>query len=435
MTAPANGSTPGLSRQLTATSTFSVPGGPLPLPIPRTPDQTTYDFAEDVEANGSSEKPNKAEVLSKTTTAVSVDADGHTYPEGGLAAWLVTAGAFASMLVAFGVMNTVGVFQAYLSTHQLASYSESSIGWIFSVYTFLAFFCGVQIGPYFDKHGPRALIISGSVLSVLSIMLTSISTEYWHFMLAFAVLGGVGGSLLFTPAVSAVGHYFLVKRGAATGLAAAGGSLGGIIFPLMLQSLIPQLGWGWSLRIMGFILLALCMIAIVLIRSRLPPKEGGSVLPDFRIFRNRAFFFVTIGTYFMEWGLFIPIAYLVSYALSSGTISSTFSYQLIAIFNAGSCLGRYLPGLFADKIGRFNATLIALTFCATTTLALWLPATLLPAGSPAIKPLIIIYSVIFGFASGSNISLTPVCVGQLCETQQYGRYYAVSLDLPFKCRQ
>lgn len=254
-------------------------------------------------------------------------------------------------------------------------------------------------------------------------------------MLAFGILGGAGCSLLFTPAVSAIGHYFLAKRGAATGLAAAGGSLGGIVFPLMLQSLLPKLGWGWSLRIMGFIVLALCILAILLIRSRLPPKEGGSVLPDFRIFKNLAFFYVTIGTYFMEWGLFVPIAYLVSYSLSSGAISSTFSYQLIAIFNAGSCLGRYLPGLFADKIGRFNATLIALLFCAVTTLALWLPATILPLysengqASPAIKPLIIIYSVVFGFASGSNISLTPVCVGQLCETQQYGRYYATCYSI------
>lgn len=29
-----------------------------------------------------------------------------------------------------------------------------------------------------------------------------------------------------------------------------------------------------------------------------------------------------------------------------------------------------------------------------------------------------------GFASGSNISLTPVCVGMLCDTEDYGRYYA-----------
>lgn len=59
-------------------------------------------------------------------------------------------------------------------------------------------------------------------------------------MIVFGVLGGVGTSLIFTPAVSAIGHWFYVKRANATGIAAAGGSVGGIIFPLMLQQLFPQ---------------------------------------------------------------------------------------------------------------------------------------------------------------------------------------------------
>jgi MFS family permease len=36
---------------------------------------------------------------------------------------------------------------------------------------------------------------------------------------------------------------------------------------------------------------------------------------------------------------------------------------------------------------------------------------------------VIIFSVVFGFASGSNISLVPVCVGELCPVENYGRYY------------
>lgn len=35
-----------------------------------------------------------------------------------------------------------------------------------------------------------------------------------------------------------------------------------------------------------------------------------------------------------------------------------------------------------------------------------------------------IFAVIFGFGSGSNISLVPVCVGQLCGTEVFGRWYA-----------
>jgi len=99
-----------------------------------------------------------------------------TYPEGGLRAWLVVFGSFSGMLACFGMMNTIGVFQAWLSTHQLSDYSEGTIGWIFSVFVFLAFFCGIQIGPVFDAKGPKLLVLAGSVFLLASIFLLGICT-------------------------------------------------------------------------------------------------------------------------------------------------------------------------------------------------------------------------------------------------------------------
>lgn len=92
--------------------------------------------------------------------------DGHFYPEGGYQAWLVVFGSFTGMTAGFGLMNTVGTFQAYISTHQLADESPSLVSWIFSIYIFLAFFCGVQIGPVFDAKGPKWLVFAGSVALV-----------------------------------------------------------------------------------------------------------------------------------------------------------------------------------------------------------------------------------------------------------------------------
>ncbi|KAF2662460.1 MFS general substrate transporter [Lophiostoma macrostomum CBS 122681] len=358
------------------------------------------------------------------------DEDEITYPEGGLAAWLVVLGSFSGTIVAFGMMNTVGIFQSYLSENQLRGYNESTIGWIFGIYVFLAFFCGIQWGPIFDSHGPRMLILAGSILMCLSMFLLGFCTQYWHFMLVFGVLGGIGTSLIFTPAISAVGHFFLEKRGNATGIAAAGGSLGGIIFPLMLQRLFPSVGFAWATRIVGFIFVFCCAISVALTRSRLPPKPGQRVMPDLRIFKDKAYTLLTLGIYFMEWGLFVPITYITSFAISTGVLSPAFSYQIVAIFNAGSCIGRWVPGYIADVLGRFNSMIAALVLCAATTMTLWLPASLLasessnPTHAIVIKALIIVYALVFGFSSGSNISLTPVCVGQLCETNQYGTYYA-----------
>jgi len=69
-----------------------------------------------------------------------------------------------------------------------------------------------------------------------------------------------------------------------------------------------------------------------------------------------------------------------------------------------------------------------LVLCTASTVTLWLPAAVLTphtaAEATTIKVISTVYAVIFGFASGSNISLTPVCVGQLCDTNEYGRYYA-----------
>ncbi|MCJ1246965.1 hypothetical protein MMC30_004176 [Trapelia coarctata] len=355
-----------------------------------------------------------------------VSASSVQYPEGGLEAWSVVFGSFCGMLAAFGLMNAVGVYQTYLSTNQLASYDESTISWIFGLYIFLAFFCGVQIGPVFDSKGPRYLVLAGSVLLLAAVFLVAESTQYWHFILSFGLLAGLGTSLIFTPAVSAIGHFFSTARGSATGIATTGGSLGGVIFPLMLQRLFPLVGFAWSTRILAFLLLILLILANALIKSRLPPKPGGSVWPDFLIFRDKVFTLTTAGVFFIEWGLFIPISYISLYALHVG-LDPALSYQLIALLNVGSIFGRWLPGYVADRLGRFNTMILTIALSLLFTLAFWLPIST-PSDPPhstiTITPLIIIFALGFGFSSGSNISLTPVCVGQLCETEELGRYYA-----------
>ena len=81
------------------------------------------------------------------------------------------------------------------------------------------------------------------------------------------------------------------------------GSIGGIVFPLMLQRLFPMVGFAWATRILGFILLFLLVLANLLVRSRLPRKPMASfkqVAPDFTVFKDLPFTFVTLGIFLME---------------------------------------------------------------------------------------------------------------------------------------
>lgn len=99
-----------------------------------------------------------------------------TFPEGGLAGWLAVVGSFSAMLSIFGLINSSAVFESYFSEHQLKDYNSSQIGWIFSLYLFMVFFVGIQVGPIFDRHGPRWLVSIGSLFMVLSLMLLGFCT-------------------------------------------------------------------------------------------------------------------------------------------------------------------------------------------------------------------------------------------------------------------
>lgn len=233
--------------------------------------------------------------------------------------------------------------------------------------------------------------------------------------------------MLNSPAYGTIAHHFNVRRGFATGIASTAGGIGGIVFPIMLQKLLPQLGFAWSTRILGFIMLALAVPQNLWIKARLPPRRETKIpenltwygklsklVPKFGVFRDKRFALAAAGIFFMEWGLFIPLTFIVSYAAANGR-DATSSYTLLSYLNAGSVVGRFLPGAMADRFGRFNVIIVTISLCCATVLGLWLPA----GNSEA---LVISFAVLFGFASGSNLGLVPVCLGQLCDSRDYGRY-------------
>ncbi|KAF4124505.1 Major Facilitator Superfamily [Geosmithia morbida] len=348
------------------------------------------------------------------------DAD-ETYPEGGAQAWIVVLGSWFALLSSLGLMNTIALFQAYVLDHQLRGHSEGTVGWVFSIYTFLVFFCGIYIGPVFDKYGPRWLIVAGTAFTVGGVVSLSFCTKLWHFILSFGVLCGIGSSLLFTPSIASLGHWFKARRGLATGLASTGGGVGGVVFPLMQTALFGRVGYMWTTLVLALICLVGCIAGLALVRSRLPPSVDASTRPDFRIFRQKTFLLTTLGLFTLEFALFVPLTFISTYAVHQG-FSQSFAFHLIPILNAGSIVGRALPGYYADVIGPFNTCIGSILLSIVSCLCVWLPSGSSPAG-------LIVFAVLFGFASGNGVSISPVCIGRLCHTNEYGRYYATAYTI------
>lgn len=85
-------------------------------------------------------------------------------------------------------------------------------------------------------------------------------------MLTQGIMTGLGGGLFFTPSLGVMGTYFSSKRALAIGIATTGNSVGGMIYPVLVQQLLPKLGFAWTARVLGFLNLGLLSIVLVFMR-------------------------------------------------------------------------------------------------------------------------------------------------------------------------
>jgi MFS family permease len=95
------------------------------------------------------------------------------YPDRGTQAYTVVLGAWLVLFPASGLLNSTGIFQAWLFEHELRGYTESEVAWVFSVFAFLFFFGGLAVGPVFDKYGEKVLVPVGAVGLVAGLVGTS----------------------------------------------------------------------------------------------------------------------------------------------------------------------------------------------------------------------------------------------------------------------
>jgi MFS family permease len=134
--------------------------------------------------------------------------------------------------------------------------------------------------------------------------------------------------------MACVGTWFFKKRATAYGIMASGSSLGGVILPIMVTKLIPEVGFPWAMRSAAFMILGLMIIANLTVKSRLKPRPKPLVLMEFiRPFNDPPFLLITLGSWFFFFGMFLPFTYIILQAQADG-MSANLSNYLIPILNA-----------------------------------------------------------------------------------------------------
>src|ERR1700745_2859613 len=103
------------------------------------------------------------------------------------------------------------------------------------------------IGPLFDRHGPRKVVVVGTIAMASGVILLALITCPWQVYAAFAVMS-VGWATMSGAAINIiVAPWFDRRRGLALGWALNGASAGGIIIAPLLTFLTARFGFALAI--------------------------------------------------------------------------------------------------------------------------------------------------------------------------------------------
>ncbi|CAN6605867.1 probable transporter Mch4p [Trichomonascus vanleenenianus] len=327
--------------------------------------------------------------------------DTEEFPEGGKG-WLVITGTAFILSTTYGMVNAFGEYVVYY--HETFPDAKSSvISLIGSLQPTVIYIASVPVVVFLNLLGVNYTLLLGSAIMVFGIMMISICKELWQFYLAQGVVFGFGAGIAFFTAMAIPAEWFKRRRAIAIGITAAGSSIGGIVWPIVFHHLVAKVGFPWANRIIGFIYIPLLVFASFVVQARLP-RQKQRIWPNWAVLKDWRFVIIVVANAIGIFGLFPGIFYLSSFGKALHVRPSIQQY-LTAILNGMSVLGRVIPPLIADKVGRLNVFIPCVFLTGILQIALWYPA--------RSETMVLLFALLWGAASGSFIALMPSVIAQL----------------------
>ncbi|XP_046968876.1 monocarboxylate transporter 6-like [Vanessa cardui] len=162
-------------------------------------------------------------------------------PQEGGWGWVVVAASFLSVFILDGITFTFGSLIKDMSND--FDISDSLIAFVNSLAIAIYFIAGPMASAFINRFGFRSCIMSGSVLSSLSLFISYFSTNYPSLCLFYGCFAGFGYCLINMAAGLVVGFYFEKLRSLALAIATCGSSIGIMVFFPLNTYLVKIAGW------------------------------------------------------------------------------------------------------------------------------------------------------------------------------------------------
>lgn len=215
---------------------------------------------------------NSQDIAAKSYEAAPIPAaeqiHAHVYPDQ-RQAWIVVAGMAVTLCILFGTtLNSFGVFVPPITQSFMSSNEET--GNIASAFMLTMTLAMPLAGWLLDRIGPRAVMTSGAALMGLGYFLASVSQDLSSITLAMAVSGAGVGASTYIPSIALVMRWVNLKhQGLALGVMLSGGSIGAMIFPILLTHITELYSWRVAMQFIAALGLLIC-VPVLLWLARLP---------------------------------------------------------------------------------------------------------------------------------------------------------------------
>ncbi len=345
-----------------------------------------------------------------------------TTEESARGGWRVVVG--AGVVAAFGVQTlwggTIGLFLRPMQAE--LGWSRSAIGFVTALTAAAAFVVVPAFGWLIDRVALRPLVIVGCIVQAACIAAGAwLAGPVWTFyaQVCLLMVFGTAASLLVLSKI--VRGWFEASLGQAMGALFAIASAGGIVNPLLAQSLMARFGWRGAYFALGaFSLVVTTLAALVLVRESgagwttavALHRAAAPALAS--LLRHRAWW-VLLGWNVLFGYAASGIAFHLAALLEDRGATPAQSALAISLGAAGGLAGNLAAGWVTD---RFSARLMA-------SLVMLVPAcgvlALLGATTPATG---VAAAVVLGLSAGTEHSVVAVLCGRYFDAALYGRAYS-----------
>lgn len=275
--------------------------------------------------------------------------------------------------VAFMLLAAVGMIAMTYSivAVPLAQEYQPSRTVLMLAMTVLSGTCAVLspvLGSLMDRFSLRAIMSVGGLCLGAGYAAISLTTSFNQVLIIFALLIAPANVMIGPLAATVLlSRWFALRRGRAIGIAIAGISAGGFLFPYLIQGLLDAYHWREALQLLGLFLI-IWTVPTALLAVNHPADRGlnpdgaseppamtkeemhGATISPFSVLRDPAFWMIAITVAVVTSGMKGMITNLAPLVMDNGVEVSRAAF-LVSLFAGCGLLAKLNFAMLSDRIG------------------------------------------------------------------------------------